>query len=176
MGRRVQIFSQPADALVVQAVNLRMVVVQYLCQPAIFFNFNTMCQVVSGKVVIIVANLTRELFGQVLVQVATQGDVDNLQAPADTEERFTSLDGCLHQVNLQSITRCIDPLHLRVRLVTVAMWVDIITTCEKDAIQPPQERIQVIPWQVEGDEDRYATSSRNRSRIGLINGKDWMPI
>jgi hypothetical protein len=59
----------------------------------------------------------------------------------------------LGQAQLHPVTVNVDVIHFGMRFVAVSSGVDIATTSEKDSIQTLKERVQVIIWQSQGNEN-----------------------
>ena len=76
----------------VQAVDMRSIAGKNFHQLTLRVYFYRMSQVIPGLVMTIMLDIGWKLLGQVLVQAATQGNVDYLAATANTQEWLLNLD------------------------------------------------------------------------------------
>ena len=78
--------------------------------------------------------------GQVLVQGAAEGHVQDLHAPADCQNRQSPLDRGAGQTDLRLVALGVNPVHRRVGLLPVPLRVDVAPAGEEE----PGERRQRI--------------------------------
>ena len=83
--------------------------------------------------------------GDVLDQVAAQGDVEHLHAAADAQERDAFLHGQAGDGQLEGVAAGVDPGHQRVGFGTEVTRVHVAAPGEDHAVDPAQDRLRGRP-------------------------------
>ena len=92
----------------------------------------------------VVGQLAADFVGQVLDERATEGDIDDLQATADAQERFATRGSFASQVELGVVTQNINVVGFGVLVGAVQMRLDVAAARDQDPIDVIEVSVEDI--------------------------------
>jgi len=111
----------------------------------------------------------------VLEDVATQRDVEDLDPPTDAEKRQPSPPGAVDQRNLEMVTPRVHQLDLGMRVLAEQERIGIVPARQKQAVEPIEVGLGTIVVGVReengeaaGALDRFDVGARDRLRRPLL--------
>ena len=168
VSNRLHAAGQLLYSLMVQAIHFEKRRAQDFDQSAVFPHRHRVRQMVArpiGK--IIVLRGLRFLFGNVSVKRPSQAHIHYLKAPANAEERLSSRNDCIQQIEFQLVSLRVNSIDFGMRNRAVISRSNIPAAGEQDSVQTSKKTLEGLFAQPQRNQDRAASSLAERLHIRL---------
>jgi hypothetical protein len=115
-----------------------------------------------------VGDRTARVARDVLVERATERDVEHLNAPADREERPVLVERPLGERDLQPISRLGHLQDRRMSDFAEPRWVDVAAAREEQPVEARPERVECAVVEARGEEHRHTASLLEGDQVGIV--------
>ena len=108
--------------------------------------------------------------GEVLLERAAAGDIDQLEAAADAEHRQVALDGPAGEAQLRGVASLVAGAGRRVAVGAVHLGSDVVAADEQDAVESVEHIVRVVgPVRVGRQDQRLAARQADALDVALAD-------